>query len=84
MSSPNEIDTGRALFSCYNAVKMCKAKCYKTLGRGQGSEMNKACFPCEPANIRKSPKLFVAIIRAICPPIKRVIFVYRDPGQFSI
>lgn len=83
-SAPNRIVTGRTSFSCYNAVKMCKAKCCKNIGRGQGSGMNKACSPCEPANKRKSPKLFIAIIRVIFPPIKRVIFVYRDPGQFSI
>lgn len=84
MPAPNRIVTGRTSFSCYNTVKMCKAKCCKNIGQGQGSGMNKACSPCEPANKRKSPKLFVAIIRVIFPPIKRVIFIYRDPGQFSI
>lgn len=75
-------DTGRASFPCYNAVKC--AKCCENIGWGQGRGRNNPAHHVSPLTQGRTLNCLLLLYGSFFPPIKRVIFVYRDPGQFSI
>lgn len=76
-------DRERASFSRYDAVKMCKAKCCKNFGQGRGGGgVNTASRASAPQ--KEEPRIVCCYYKGHFPPIKRVIFVYGNPGQFSI